>query len=98
MNKKQLIKKVSEETGLSVKDVTKMLDKTLQIITTAVRKGDDPTITNFGRFTKVKRGARTVVNPKTKKAMKIPARWYLRFQSAKSLKNSIDKRIDWNHW
>lgn len=96
MTKAQLIKKVSEETGLAKKDVRKMLDKTLSLIATAVRKGDGLVIANFGRFTKSKRKARTVKNPKTGKVMKIAARFYPRFQSSKQLKDVVDRVISWD--
>ena len=52
----------------------------------AVKKGDDVSLVGFGTFTKVKRAARTGVNPATGEKIKIKAKTLPKFRPGKAWK------------
>ncbi len=91
MNKAQLVEKVAGETQVTKAQAERMLDVTIDIIRTSVKKGDEVKLVGFGTFTKAKRQARTGRNPQTGKAIKIPAAWYPKFRPGAEFKEMIRK-------
>ena len=91
MNKAELIEKVATETGSTKAQTERMLDATMNIIRTSVKKGDEVKLVGFGTFTKAKRKARTGRNPQTGKAIKIPAAWYPKFRPGSEFKHMLRK-------
>ena len=90
MTKAELVKAIKAKAGLSSKAAAEnALDSVLQVITKALAKGDKVTFTGFGSFTVVKRKARAGRNPKTGKAIKIPARNSIKFKAGKLLKKAV---------
>ena len=85
MNKTELTAKIAEKAGLSKVDAKKALDATLAAITEAVKKGDKVALIGFGTFAVTKRDARTGINPRTKKAIKIPAKKVVKFKAGAGL-------------
>ena len=91
MNKAELIEKVASEIGTTKAQTERMLDATMNIIRTSVKKGDEVKLVGFGTFTKAKRKARTGRNPQTGKAIKIPAAWYPKFRPGAEFKQMLRK-------
>ncbi len=85
MNKTELTAKIAEGAGLSKVDAKKALDATLAAIAGAVKKGDKVALIGFGTFSVTKRAARTGINPRTKKAIKIPAKKVVKFKAGAGL-------------
>ncbi len=85
MNKTELTAKIAESAGLSKVDAKKALDATLAAISEAVKKGDKVALIGFGTFAVSKRDARTGINPRTKKAIKIPAKKVVKFKAGAGL-------------
>ena len=85
MNKTELTAKIAESAGLSKVDAKKALDATLATISEAVKKGDKVALIGFGTFAVSKRDARTGINPRTKKAIKIPAKKVVKFKAGAGL-------------
>jgi DNA-binding protein HU-beta len=85
MNKTELTAKIAEGAGLSKVDAKKALDATLAAIAGAVKKGDKVALIGFGTFSVTKRDARTGINPRTKKAIKIPAKKVVKFKAGAGL-------------
>ena len=90
MNKTQLIEAVASDSGLSKADAGRAVDSLVGTVTTALRKGDEVSITGFGKFSVTKRAARQGVNPRTGEKLKIKASKSPKFTSGASLKQVVN--------
>jgi DNA-binding protein HU-beta len=89
MNRKELVEAIisnKELSHLTKKDADQFINTTLDTIKKAVKKGDDVSLVGFGTFTKVKRAARTGVNPATGEKIKIKAKTLPKFRPGKAWK------------
>ncbi len=89
MNKGEVIAKLSEETGLTQKQVDEVLSTLIEIVTKQVSKGDKVTFAGFGTFEKRHRKARTGRNPQTGEEMKIAASNVPAFSAGKQFKEAV---------
>ncbi|MDR0333388.1 MAG: HU family DNA-binding protein [Dysgonamonadaceae bacterium] len=87
MNKTELISAVAEKSGLSKVDAKKALDATLEVIAGEVKKGEKVVLVGFGTFSVSERSARQGINPRTKEAIKIPAKKTAKFKAGAELSN-----------
>ena len=92
MNKSQLIAAVSSDSGLSKVDSARAVDSMLDTVTRALKKGDEVSITGFGKFSVVKRAARQGVNPRTGERVKIKASKAPKFSAGATLKQAVHPR------
>jgi len=92
MNKSQLIAAVSSDSGLSKVDSARAVDSMLDTVTRALKKGDEVSITGFGKFSVVKRAARQGVNPRTGERVKIKASKAPKFSAGATLKQAVSPR------
>jgi DNA-binding protein HU-beta len=90
VNKVDLIAKVAEETGLSKTDATRAVDSVFDIITKALKKGDEVRLVGFGTFNVSKRAASVGRNPRTGEQIEIPASKQPKFRAGKGLKDSVN--------
>jgi DNA-binding protein HU-beta len=72
MNKTELIDAIARDSGLSRADSGRAVDALLRTVTKTLKKGDAVAITGFGKFSVVKRSARTGRNPQTGQPVKDP--------------------------
>ena len=86
MNKSDLIKTVSQETGMPVKDVTKVVDNFLIAISEGL-KTDDVAIKDFGTFKKVTQKARVARNPSTNAVVYVPEKEVVKLKTSKNILN-----------
>ena len=91
MNKKDLITEITEETGMTKKDVATVVDATFDKITTAMASGEKVQLVGFGTFETRKRGERTGKNPRTGEEVKIAACKAPAFKAGKALKDAVNK-------
>ncbi|MEE2742518.1 MAG: HU family DNA-binding protein [Bdellovibrionota bacterium] len=91
MNRQELLEKVAKESGLELtkKDSELFLNTTLDVIKKAVKKGEDVSLIGFGTFTKVRRKARTGINPATGEKLKIKAKNVPKFRPGKAWKDLL---------
>jgi DNA-binding protein HU-beta len=89
MNKQQLVEKISSETKYTKADCARVLDAMIFNVKKAVKKGDEVKLVGFGTFTKLKRKARSGVNPRTGEAIKIPSTWVPKFRAGEEFKTSV---------
>lgn len=89
MTKTDLIAQVAEQAGLTKVDAGRALDTLVDVITTALKKGDKVTWTGFGTYEVRKRAARMGRNPQTNAPMHIPASKTPAFKAGKTLKDSV---------
>ena len=89
MNKKEIIKQISIKTGYSQKDITEVIESLLYTITDELARGNDVSITGFGKFVVQERAARNGVNPKTGEKIQIAATKTPKFKASSTLKNAV---------
>jgi len=91
MSRDDLIKKIAGDAGVSQKVAGLALAAVLEGITLALKKGDRVSLVGFGSFSVAHRKTRNGINPKTRKALKIPARKVPIFKAGKKLKEAVKK-------
>ena len=92
MNKAQLVARVARDTGLTRKDVLRVLDGVLETIGRALKKGEPVKLVDFGTFLVTRRKPRAAHNPHTGEAMRVPARRAPRFSAGKTLRALVRER------
>ena len=90
MTKRDIVVRISEETGLVQQQVLQVVQKSLDYITEAVAAGQTVELRNFGVFEVKVRKARVGRNPnKPETEVVIPERAVVKFKSGKILKQKI---------
>ncbi len=89
MTKKDIVLKISEETGLKQIDVKKVVQRTLDHIVDALSKGHVVELRNFGVFKVKSRKARIGRNPKTGTTVPIPERKVVSFKVGMVMKKKV---------
>jgi DNA-binding protein HU-beta len=92
MNKSQLIDAVASDSGLTKADSARAIESLLGTVTKSLKKGEEVSITGFGKFSVVKRAARQGVNPRTGERVKIKASKAPKFSAGASLKQAISPK------
>lgn len=90
MNKTQLVDAVSEISDLSKTKTAAVLDALMDQITQALSKGEQVALVGFGTFSVKTRAARTGRDPRTGKALQIPAAVVPSFKAGKALKDAVN--------
>lgn len=90
MNRKELIDALSSKTGSSKADANRNIAALIDIITDALKKGDNVTLVGFGTFEVRKRAARTGRNPATGAKLKIKASKVPAFRAGATLKAAVN--------
>ena len=91
MNKTELIAAVAERSGMTKKDAERVINATVDTITTSLVSGDKVQISGFGIFETKEREARVGRNPRTKETIEIPASRVPTFKPSKALKDIVAK-------
>ena len=89
ISKADLIKELTEKTGMGQKDVKTLMEGMLESVTSHLKGGDKVQLTGFGTFEVRERSARTGVKPGTTEKMEFPASKYPAFKAGKALKDDI---------
>ena len=89
MTKKDIALRIAEETGLKQVDVKKVVQKTLDIITDSLSKGQTVELRNFGVFKVKSRKPRIGRNPKTGVTVPIPEKRVVSFKSGMVMKKRV---------
>ena len=89
MNKSQLIDAVASDSGLTKADSSRAIESLIGTVTKTLKKGDEVSITGFGKFSVVKRAARRGVNPRTGESVKIKASKEPKFSAGAQLKQAV---------
>ena len=92
MNKTQLIDAVAADSGLTKADSARAIESLLDTVTRTLKKGDEVSITGFGKFSVVKRAARQGVNPRTGERVKIKASKAPKFSAGAGLKQAVSPK------
>ena len=90
MNKQELIAHVADRGGLSRNDAMRAVETMLEVITSALKRGDEVRLVGFGNFSVTRRKASTGRNPRTGEPMTIKASTQPKFKAGKGLKDSCN--------
>ena len=92
LTKRDLVMRISDETGLVQQQVLEVVQKTLDHISEALAKGDKVELRNFGVFEVKIRKARVGRNPNAPETdVPIPARSVVKFKSGKEMRAEVLK-------
>ena len=89
MNKQEFIDAVSDKTGISKKDCGEVLEACYEVVAETLKNGGDVTISGIGKWEARVREAREGKNPRTGKAITIPACKAPSFKAGKKFKTDI---------
>ena len=90
MTKAQLVEKIAEQSRLSKTDAESALNAFINVVTEALKEGDNVTLVGFGAFKVTEKKARTGRNPKTNEPVEIPACKAPKFTACKNLKDAVN--------
>ena len=92
LTKRDLVVRISEETGLIQTQVFDVVQKTLDYIAESLSKGDKVELRNFGVFEVKVRKARVGRNPNRPETdVPIPARAMVKFKAGKEMRAEVLK-------
>jgi nucleoid DNA-binding protein len=91
MNKTELVKIVSNETGIHEKDVTLVTDILIDEISKAILTEGKVTLRGLGTFLKKEMKSRNYSHPQTGELIKVPKRESIRFKVSTVLKKRLDR-------
>lgn len=89
MNKTDLVGQVAVKTGMTKKDVEKVVNAFLGTVEGTLKDGNKVQLVGFGTFEVRERKARKGRNPQTGQEINIPATKVPAFKAGKALKNSV---------
>lgn len=89
MTKRELLAELATKTGQSKREVEKVLDNLVSIISENVEKGEKVSITSFGTFYLGKIASRRGRDPQTGNVISIPDMKIPRFRAGKGLKETV---------
>ncbi len=90
VNKKELIEKIAEKSGLKKSDAEKALKAFEEATVEALKADDKVTLVGFGTFSVSARKERKGRNPQTGAEMTIPSKRVPKFVAGKLFKDSVD--------
>ena len=91
MTKKDIIMKISDETGLKQVEVKEVVQRTFDMIIESLRKGDKVELRNFGIFKVKTRKGRVGRNPRTGESVSIPDKQVVSFKSGMKMKVDVEE-------
>lgn len=89
MNKTDLINEVAAKTGMTKKDVDKVVAAFFNTVEGVLKAGDKVQLIGFGTFEVRERQARKGRNPQTGEEISIPAARVPAFKAGKALKDAL---------
>jgi len=89
MNRAEVVSRVARDSGLTKADVDRVLGSLIENVSRSLKKGEKVKLVGFGTFDVARRRARSVLNPRTGAAIRIPARRMPRFTPGKDLRKLV---------
>lgn len=89
MNKTELVGQVAATTGMTKKDVEKIVNAFFETVQGALKSGDKVQLIGFGTFEVRERQARKGRNPQTGAEINIPSAKVPAFKAGKGLKDAV---------
>ena len=92
MNKQDLIGQVADRAGLTRADASKAVETMLEVVTSALKRGDEVRLVGFGNFSVTRRKASVGRNPRTGAPMQIKASSQPKFRPGRILKEAVQSK------
>ena len=89
MNKQDLIGQIADRAGLNRSDSSRAVETMLEVITSALKRGDEVRLVGFGNFSVTRRKASVGRNPRTGEPMQIKASSQPKFRPGRILKDAV---------
>jgi len=89
MNKQDLIGQIADRAGLTRSDSSRAVETMLEVITSALKRGDEVRLVGFGNFSVTRRKASVGRNPRTGEPMQIKASTQPKFRPGRILKDAV---------
>lgn len=89
MTKRDIVLRISEQTGIKQLDVKKVVQKTFDSIVDALINGQKVELRNFGVFKLKERRSRTGRNPRTGEVVPVPPRKVVVFKPGLEMKKQV---------
>jgi DNA-binding protein HU-beta len=89
MKKKELIERIAEKAGVAKSETQKYFEAFEEVVTEALKAGEEVQITGFGKFSVRERKAREGRNPQTGQKMKIAPQKVPSFSAGNALKEAV---------
>ena len=93
MTKANIIREVSDMTGLTQVEIEAVLEGIIDSISNALKRGERVDIRGFGSFLVKQRPARDARNPATREIVKLKERFIPIFKVSKILKEVVNKSL-----
>ena len=93
MTKSDIIREVSDGTGLTKVEIEAVLDGVILSISEALKRGERVDLRGFGSFVIKQRAARDARNPATREIVRLKERFIPAFKVSKILKNVVNKSL-----
>lgn len=90
MTKSEIVGKIQEATGYTLKESAELFDSTLEIVKATLERGENIKIARFGSFDVREKKVRNGRNPQTGEQLTIAPRRVLSFRASTMLKQSIN--------
>ena len=89
VKKKELIERIAEKADVPKSEAQKHFEAFEEVVTEALKAGEEVQITGFGKFSVKERKAREGRNPQTGQKMKIAAQKVPSFSAGNALKEAV---------
>jgi nucleoid DNA-binding protein len=89
MTKKDIVLKITDQTGIKQVDVKKIVQKTFDVIIESLMRNEKVELRNFGVFKIKERKARFGRNPRTGESVPVPPRRVVVFKPGLEMKHKI---------
>jgi DNA-binding protein HU-beta len=89
MKKKELIERIAEKASVPKSEALKHFEAFEEVVTEALKAGEEVQITGFGKFSVRERKAREGRNPQTGEKMRISAQKVPSFSAGNVLKEAV---------
>ena len=90
LTKKDIISNIAQDSHLTKKDITEVVDLALTQIFEGLSAGKTVDLAGFGKFEITERKAREGINPLTKEPIKIAAKTVASFKAGSKLKDALN--------
>ena len=91
MTKKEIVKTISDETGLTQLQIKEIVQRTFEAIIENLVEEGRVDLRNFGVFQVKPRAARKARNPRTGHQVEVPEKFVVTFKPGKEMENRVKK-------
>jgi DNA-binding protein HU-beta len=92
MNKAELVNAVAKRAGLSKGEASRAIESTFEVITQALRQGDEVKLVGFGSFLTADRAGGEARNPRTGEKVMVGASRTPKFRAGAQLRSAVNSQ------